>query len=135
MVCTECVEGGPFYSLDRSVPAIPLYGNISNRPLVDQRKLPTKMHLDESQGRFGQTHGSADPPLAPLATAFLRVSTWWAMMLLCRCWGFVGRFGLVCGPLLHVLHRTRSSATLSAYSSCFFSYSGLCAPEKINSPK
>ena len=63
--------------------------------------------------------GSADPPVPPLATAFVWVAAWWVLMSDGRCQGLVGRFGLVCGPLLHVLHRTRSSATLSVYSSCF----------------
>ena len=82
-------------------------------------KLPAKMHLDGRQGRFGRTMGSADPPLVVLATAFLWVTDWWALRLVRRCRGFLGRFGLVCGPLLHVLCRMRSSENLSAYSSCF----------------
>ena len=48
----------------------------------------------------GAKAGSAEPlvrptaPLAPLATAFLRVSSWWALMLVRRCRGLVGLFGL-----------------------------------------
>ena len=76
MVCMECVEGGPFYSLDRSVPAKTIHGNTENRLQEDQHRLHTKVHLDGNQGRFGRTRGSAGPTLAPLATASLRVSAW-----------------------------------------------------------
>ena len=119
MVCVECVEGCPLYSLDRSVPAKTIHGNTENRLQEDQHRLPAKMHLDGSQGRFGRTYGPTGPTLAPLATAFLRVTAWWALMLIRQCRGPVGRFGLSGGPLLYVLRRTRSSVTLSAYSSCF----------------
>ena len=127
MVCVECVEGGPLYSALRSVPTKTIHGNTKNRLQEDQHRLPSKMHLDGSQGRFGRTHGSTGPTLAPLATAFLRVTAWWALMLVRRCRGLVGRFGLSGGPLLHVLRRTRSSATLSAYSSCFLLIPDLCS--------
>ena len=106
VVCVECVEGGPLYSLDRSVPAKTIHGNTENRLREDQHRLPAKVHLDGSQGRFGRTHGSASPTLAPLATAFLHVSAWWALMLVRRCRGLFSRFGLSSGPLLHVLRRT-----------------------------
>ena len=101
MVCVECEEGGPFYSPLKSVPAKFIHGNIHNRLQEDQIRLPAKMHLDGSQGRFGRTMCSAGPTLAPLATAFLRVSVWWALMLIRRCQGLVGRFGLSGGPLLY----------------------------------
>ena len=97
MVCVECVEGGPFYSPLRSVPAKFILGNIHNCLQEDKIRLPAKMHLDGSQGRFGRTMGSAGPTLAPLATIFLRVSALWV----CRCRGPVGRFGLSGGPLLY----------------------------------
>ena len=100
-VCVECVDGGPFYSPLRSVPANFIHGNIHNRLQEDQIRLPAKMHLDESQGRFGRTMGSAGPTLAPLATVFLRVSALWVLMLVCRCRGPAGRFGLLGGPLLY----------------------------------
>jgi len=75
-VCVECVEGGPLYRDLRSVPAKSMHGNTENRLQEDQHCLPAKVHLDRNQGRFGRTMGSADPTLAPLATAFLRVITW-----------------------------------------------------------
>ena len=127
MVCVECVEGGPFHSLDRSVPAKTIHGNTENRLQEDQHCLPAKVHLDRNQGRFGRTMGSAGPTLAPLATVFLHVYSWWALMLVRRCRGLVGRFGLSGGPLLHVLRKTRSSVTLSVYSSCFLLISDLCS--------
>ena len=101
MVCVECVVGGPFYSPLRSVPVKFIHGNIHNRLQEDQIKLPAKMHLDGSQGRFGRTMGSVGPTLAPPATVFLRVSALWVLMLVRRCRGPVGRFGLSGGPLLH----------------------------------
>ena len=93
-MCVECMEGGPLCSLDRSVPAKSIHGNTENRFQEDQHSLPTKVRLERNQGRFGRTMGSASPTLAPLATAFLRVSAWWALMLVRRCRGPVGRFGL-----------------------------------------
>ena len=101
MVCVECVEGGPLYSPLRSVPAKFIHGNIHNRLQEDQIRLPTKMHLDGSQGRFGRTMCSAGPTLAPLATVFLRVSALWVLMLVCRCRSPIGRFGLSIEPLLY----------------------------------
>ena len=52
----EYVEGGPLYSLDRSVPAKTIHGNTENRLQEDQHHLPTKVHLDGNQGRFGRPH-------------------------------------------------------------------------------
>ena len=100
-MCVECVEGGPLYSLDRSVLAKTIHGNSENRLQEDQHRLPAKVHLDGSQGRFGRTKGSAGSTLAPLATVFLRVSALWVLMLVYRCQGPVGRFGLSGGPLLY----------------------------------
>ena len=111
MVCVECVEGGPFYSPLRSVPAKFIHGNIHNRLQEDQIRLPAKMHLDGNQGRFGRTGrlnpwfgrimGSAGCTLEPLATVFLHVSALWVLMLVCQCRGPVGWFGLLGGPLLY----------------------------------
>ena len=55
-MCVECVEGGPLYSLDRSVPAKTIHGNTENRLQEDQHSLPTKVCLDRNQGRFGRPH-------------------------------------------------------------------------------
>ena len=101
MVCVECVEGGPLYSLDKLVPAKTIHRNMENRLQEDQHHLPTKVHLEGNQGRFGRTMGSAGPTLVPLATVFLRVFALWVLMLVCRCRGPVGRFGLSGGPLLY----------------------------------
>ena len=115
------------YSMWRSVPSIFIHGNMPNRHQEDKISLPTKMHLDRCLSGFGRTPGSADPTLPPLATVFLWYTAWWALKLVRWCRGFVGRFGLVCGPLLHVLRRMRSSVTLSAYSSCFLLIPDLCS--------
>ena len=55
VVCVVRVVGGPLYSLERSVPAISLYGNVANRLLEDQINLPAKMHLDRCLSRFGRS--------------------------------------------------------------------------------
>ena len=55
MVCVKCVERSPLYSALRSVPAKTIHGNTKNRLQEDQHRLPAKVHLDGSQGRFGQT--------------------------------------------------------------------------------
>ena len=120
------MERGPLYSALRSVPNKVIHGNTENRLQEDQDRLPAKMHLDGNQGRFSRTMGSAGPTLVPQATAFFRVTAWWALMLVRRCQGPVSRFGLSGGPLLHELRRTRSSVTLSAYSSCFLLILDLC---------
>ena len=119
MVCVVSGMRGPFYSSLRSVPAITLYGNISHRLQEDKISLPSKMHLDRCLSRFGRTPGSAGPTLSPLATASLWYTAWWVLMSDGRCRGFIGRFGLSGGPLLDMLHRTRSSVVSSAYSLCF----------------
>ena len=80
-MCVVC-GGRPFYSLDRLVPAIPSYGNISNQPLVDQINLPTKTHLDGRWARFGRPMGLAGPTSPPLATAFVWVTARWVLALL-----------------------------------------------------
>ena len=56
MVCVECVEGGPLYILDKLVPAKTIHRNMENRLQEDQHRLPAKVHLDRSQGRFGRPH-------------------------------------------------------------------------------
>ena len=77
------------------------------------------MHLHICLSRFGRTYGSAGPTLPPLATVFPWYTAWWVLMSDGRCRGLVDQFGLLGGPLLHVLRKTRSSATSSMYSSCF----------------
>ena len=106
VVCVVRVVGGPLYSLERSVPAISLYGNVANRLLEDQINLPAKINLDGKQGRFVRTTGSDSPTSPPLATVLLWYTAWWVLMSDGRCQGLVGRFGLSGGPLLHVLRRT-----------------------------
>ena len=132
-MCVEWRGEAPHYSFLRSVPAISSHGNMLNRPWEDKIRLPVKMHLDGSQGRFGQTYGLAGPTVPPLATAFLWVTAWWVLVSGSRCRGLVGRFGLSSGSFFIVLHRMRSSVGSPAYSLCFLFRT--CAPEKTNSPK
>jgi len=125
VVCVECVERGPLYSALRSVPAKVIHGNTKNHLQEDQDRLPAKMHLDRCLSRFGQTMGSAGPTLPPLATAFLWYTAWWVLMSDGRCWGLVGRFGLVCGPPLLMLRRMPSFVSSVCVFVMFSSYSGL----------
>ena len=53
MVCVERGEGGPFYSPNRSVPALNKYGNIVHRLGVDQDDLPAKIEVDWRQSGAG----------------------------------------------------------------------------------
>ena len=53
VVCVVRVVRGPLYSLERSVPAISIHGNMPNRLQEDQIKLPAKVHLDRSSAWFG----------------------------------------------------------------------------------
>ena len=101
------------------------YENIINRLQEYQSDLPAKMHRDGRWARFGRPMGSAGPTSPPLATVLLWYTAWWALVLIRQCWGPVGLFGLSGGPLLHVLHRTRSSATFVCVFFVFSSYSGL----------
>ena len=66
--------------------------------------------------------GSAYPLFPPLATVLLWYTAWWVLMSDGRCRGLVG---LVCGPPLHVLRRTRSFAMSVCVFIVFSSYSGL----------
>jgi len=128
VVCVVSGMRGPLYSLWRSVPAIFIHGNKPNHHQEDQRKLLAKMHLDGTQGGSVEPLvGSAGPTLPPLATVLLWETAWWALMSDSRCWGLVGRFGLSCGPLLLLLHRTRYFVTSPAYSSCFLLIPNLCS--------
>ena len=85
------------------------------------------MHLDGLQGGFGRTPGSADPPVPPLATAFVWETDQWVLLSGSRCRGLDGQFGLSGGPLLLVLRRMRYSVTSSAYSSYFLLIPDLCS--------
>ena len=67
MVCVERGEGGPFYSPNRSVPAINQYGNIVHHLGVDQIKFPAKDEAGWHQKGFGRPRGLADPRVLPLA--------------------------------------------------------------------
>ena len=71
VVCVVRVVGGPLYSLDRSVPAKTTHGNTENRLQEDQHRLPTKVYLDGSQGRFGQPHLGAPGHRLPLCVCLV----------------------------------------------------------------
>ena len=78
--------------------------------------------------------GSAGPTLAALATAFFWYTAWLVLMSDGRCQGFVGRFGLVYGPPLHVLRRTDLLRLCLRIRRVFFLFR-TCAPVIINSLK
>ena len=121
MVCVVRVLGDPLYSSLRSVPA---KINMETSSTAFRRTRTTFLPKCTYTGFRG---GSAGPTLPPLPTVLLWYTAWWALVLVRRCRGFVGRFGMSSGPLLHVLRRTRSSTTLSAYSSCVLLIPNLCS--------
>ena len=92
-VCVVSGMRGPFYSSLRLAPAKINMETSSTAFRRIRTAFPPKCIWT------GARAGSADPPLAPLATAFLRVSAWWALMLVRRCQGPVGRFGMSGGHL------------------------------------
>ena len=75
--------------------------------------------------------GSAGPTLAPLATVFLRVSALWVLMLVCRCRGPVGRFGLS-GGLFCMCYAGRDRLRLCLRIRRVFFLFRTCAPEIID---
>ena len=119
--CLERVCGGPFYSSKGRFPPSSNMGTCQTNIMRIRSAFPPKFTWRHFQV------GSADPPWPPLATAFVWVAAWWVLMSDGQCRGLVGRFGLVCVPPLHVLRRTRSSVTLSVYSSCFLLIPGMGA--------
>ena len=75
----------------------------------------------------------AGPTLAPLATAFLRVSAWWALMSVRLCRGPVGRFGLVWFVgLFSMCYTGRDLLRLYLHILRVFFLFRTCAPENIN---
>ena len=121
VVCLECVLRGPSFSAWGRFPPSPHMETLQTAFRRIRSIFPPKCTWTGLRG------GSADPTLPPLATVFLWHTAWWVLKLVRRWQGFVGQFGLVCGPLLHVLRRTRSSASLSVYSSCFLLIPDLCS--------
>src|SRR6185369_4276552 len=119
--CVVRVVGGPFNSLRGRFPPSP--GMETCQTAMRRRSSAFAPKFS----RRGLQVGSADPPVPLLATAFVWVTAWWVLMSDGPCRGLVGRFGLVCGPPLHVLYRTQSSATLFAYLSCFLLIPDLCS--------
>ena len=78
MVCVERGEGGPFYSPNRSVPALNKYGNIVHRLRVDKDELPAKVRAIWRQSGAGRPCGSAGPRVPPLAPPFVLDTARWA---------------------------------------------------------
>jgi len=78
MVCVERGEGGPFYSPNRSVPALNKYGNIVHRLRVDKNELPAKTEADWHRNGAGQPCDSAGPWVAPLTPPLLLDIAKWA---------------------------------------------------------
>ena len=121
VVCVVRVVGGPFYSLRGRFLPSPCIETCQTAIGRIRSVFPPKLS--------GKTFhvGLADPLLPPLATVLLWYTAWWVLMSDGRCRGLVGRFGLICGPPFLMLRRTRSSATLSAYSLCFLLILDLCS--------
>ena len=87
-----------------------------NRLKEDKIELPAKTEPVWLPGGVGR------PPLAPLATDLCWFTALWVLMLDGRCRGLVGQFGLVCGPPLLMLRRTRLSVTSVCVFIVFSSY-------------
>ena len=122
MVCVVRVVGGLFYSLrGRFLPS--LYMETCQTDIGRIRSaFPPKFIV------FGCQVGLADPSVPPLATALLWYTAWWALMSDGRCRGFVGRFGLSGGSILHVFDLLRLYLRILRV---FFLFR-TCAPENIN---
>ena len=127
-MCVVRVVGGPLYSALRSVPAKVIHGNAEKCLQEDQNRLLAKMHW------IGAYPGSAGPTLAPLATAFLRVTAWWAHMLVRRCRGPVGRFGVMWASFC-MCYAGRDLLRLCLCILRVFFLFRTCAPEDINLQK
>src|SRR6185312_17065404 len=81
MGCVERGEGGPFYSPNRSVPALNKYGNIVHRLSVDRIKFPAKDEARRRQHGAGRPCGLASPQVPPLVPPFILDTAWWAPIL------------------------------------------------------
>ena len=77
MVCVEG-EGGPFYSPNRSVPALNKYGNIVHHLRVDKNELPAKTEAGWRRNGAGRPCCSAGPRVSPLAPPFILDTAKWA---------------------------------------------------------
>ena len=80
---------------------------------------------------FGRTPSSAGPTLLPLATVLLWYTAWWALVLVCRCRGFVGWFGLSSG-FFCMCYAGRDLLRLCLRILHIFFLFQTCAPENIN---
>ena len=78
MVCVERGEGCPFYSPNRSVPALNKYGNIVHRLRVDKNELSAKTEAGWRRNGAGRPCGSASPWVAPLAPPLILDTAKWA---------------------------------------------------------
>ena len=103
-----------------------------NRPTKPRhRPFDIRTHQTVYQRRTvtrGGNRGSAGPPLAVLATAFLWVTDWWALVLVCRCRGLVGRFDLSGG----MCYAGRDLPRLCLRICHVFFLFRTCAPEIID---
>ena len=81
MGCVERGEGGPFYSPNRSVPALNKYGNIVHRLRVDKNELLAKTEAGWRRNGADRPCGSASPRVSPLALPFVLDTARWALIL------------------------------------------------------
>ena len=78
VVCVRGDEGGPFYSPNRSVPALNKYGNIVHRLGVDQIEFPAKYEARWHRHGARRPCGSAGPRVPPLTPPFNLDTARWA---------------------------------------------------------
>ena len=100
--CLVRGEGGPCYSLRRSVPAIIKYGNTRHHLEDDKDDLPAKARTIWRQHGAGRPQGLAGPRMPPQAPPYVLDTTRWAPILCMSVPGFVHQFSLSNGPILQV---------------------------------
>ena len=119
MVCVVRVVGGPFYSLRGRFTPSPFMETCQTAFRRIRSAFPPKFTVSRFQV------GSADPPVPPLATTFVWVAAWWVLMSDGQCRGWVGRFGLVCGPPFACVMQDAIVCDFVCIFVVFSSYSGL----------
>ena len=135
MVCVERGEGGPFYSPNRSVPALNKYGNIVHRLREDRIKFPAKDEARRHRHGAGQPCGSAGPRVPPLVPSFILDTAWWAPILCMSVPGFcTSVFSLKCAHLVSVTLDAIFCALLLCLVFVFFLFH-LWVPANQDSPK
>ena len=129
------VREAPFYSPNRSVPAINKYGNIVHRLEVDQIEFPAKDEAKWHRHGAGRPYGSASPRVPPLAPPFFLDTTRWAPILCMSVLGLCTSVFFV--KWAHFVGETRGGIFCVFFSvfTCVFLIFHQWVPADHNSPK